>query len=84
MACPIEQSLNAHLSNLDEQDAKEQAIEMLAERMSAACTGAIGRVISASCYDFDYKTLINATNGSDEFNEMFYKVAEKLINSEGR
>jgi hypothetical protein len=83
MICPIQQSLNSHLSKLDAQDEKELAIELLAEKLSSAASLSISEVLRASAYDFDYKIVNNSTNGSYEFNEMLYKVAEKLINSLG-
>ena len=83
MVCPINQSLNAHLSKLDKEDERENAIEMLAQRMSSAATNAVGLVCASSPYDFSYKEMMNNTNGSDEYNEMFYKIAEKLIDSQG-
>jgi hypothetical protein len=83
MTCPIQQSLNAHLSKLDAQDEKEQAIEALAERLSSAASLAVANILRSSNYDLTYKTINNSTNGSDEFNEMFYKVAENLINNGG-
>lgn len=75
--------LNNHLLQLDDDSAKEEAIELLAEQLSSASSLAISNILRASAYDFEYKDVNNATNGSDEFNEMFYQVAEKLINSIG-
>jgi hypothetical protein len=60
---------------------KEEAIVALSEQLSAATSAAISQVARASAYDFEYKLLNNETNGSDEFNEMFYSIAENLINS---
>ena len=77
------ESLDQYLNRQDNADAKEEAIQFLAEQLTAASVSAVGQVGRASNYEFSYKLMINLTNGSDEFNEMFYKIAEKLIDSVG-
>lgn len=62
---------------------KEKAIQLLAEQMSCASSAAIDQVCMASNYEFSHKVKNNSTNGSDKFNDMFYEVAEKLIESVG-
>lgn len=76
-------TLDQHLRGLDEQEAKEEAIELLAEQMSCAASSAIAEVLRASAYEFSHKEVNNNTNGSDEFNELYYSIAEKLINTVG-
>jgi hypothetical protein len=78
-----EMMLNKHLYQLDADSAKEEAIELLAEQMSCASSAAIAHVLAASNYEVSYKNRNNLINGNDEFNEMFYLIAEKLINSAG-
>jgi hypothetical protein len=78
-----ETQLNKHMYQLDRESAKEEEIQLLAEQLVATSLSAIGSVARASKYDFDYTVLMNATNGSEEFNEMFYSVAKKLIDSVG-
>lgn len=81
MSCPVIKDLNAHLSKLEEQDDKEQSIESLAGQLSCVASLAVANFLRSSTYDFKHKSVNNETNGSDEFNEMFYKVAENLINN---
>ena len=76
-----EMMLNNHLYQLDADSAKEEAIELLAEQMSCASSAAIAHVLAASNYEISYKNRNNLINGNDEFNEMLYSIAEKLIKS---
>ena len=76
-------TLDQHLNNVDLEEAKEEAIQLLAEQMSCASSMAVAQVLTASNYEFSYKNRNNLTNGSDEFNDMFYEIAKKLINSVG-
>ena len=68
---------------LDAEAEKEKAINVLAEQLACASLSAVGEVAKASVYEFDYKFLMNSTNGSEEFYEMFHSIAKKLINSVG-
>ena len=77
------ESLDQYLNRQDNADAKEEAVQLLAEQLTVASVVAVGQIGRASNYEFSYKLMINLTNGSDEFNEMFYKIAEKLIDSVG-
>ena len=78
-----ETQLNKHMHQLDEDNAKEEAIELLAEQMSCASSAAIAHVLAASNYEISYKNRNNLINGSDEFNEMIHSIATKLIESVG-
>jgi hypothetical protein len=62
---------------------KERAITILAEQMSCASSAAVAQVCMASTHDVSFKVRNNETNGSDEFNDMFYEIAKKLIESVG-
>jgi hypothetical protein len=76
-------TLNNHMYQLDREEAKEEEIQLLTEQLVATAVSAIGSVARASNYDFDYVLLMNTTNGSEEFNDMFYEIAKKLIKSVG-
>ncbi len=60
---------------------KEKAIQLLAEQMSCAASAAVAHVCLASAHDVSFKVRNNETNGSEEFNGMFYEIATKLIES---
>ena len=62
---------------------RDYAIELLAEQLSSASVSVVGQVCMASNYEFSYKLMMNETNGSDKFNDMFYEIATKLIDSVG-
>ena len=80
-----EMMLNNHLYQLDADSAKEEAIELLAEQLIAATAKTARDVITASNYNLTACEVIKETDHSDEFNEMFYKIAENLIKiSEGK
>ena len=83
MADYHEQQLNKYMYQLDEESAKDEAIELLAEQMTCASSSAIAHVLTASNYDVSYKDRNNNTNGSEEFNELFYSIAKKLIDISG-
>jgi hypothetical protein len=68
---------------MNDDSARDSAIELLAEQLSCAASLSVTHVAIASTYEFEYKVVNNSTNGSDEFNEMFYKIATKLIDSAG-
>ena len=74
-------SIDQYLNNLDADESKEDSIKLLAEQLSCASSSAIAAVVRASNYGFKYKDVNNSTNGSEEFNNMFYEIAKTLINS---
>lgn len=78
-----ETQLNKHMYQLDEDSAKEEAIELLAEQLIATATKTARDVIAASNYDLTMLEVVGETAHSDEFNEMYYKIAEKLIKVSG-
>jgi len=72
--------LNEHFKKIDEADAKEQAIEELAEKMLLKATLAINEVVNSSIYDVSMATVTSYTNHNEQFNDVFYSLAEKIIN----
>ena len=80
--CYVSKQVDDHCEQLGNDDAREQAIESLAEHLSSAASLGVSNFLRLSRYDFSYKNINNLTNGSDEYNEMFYKIAEKLIDSQ--
>ena len=75
--------LDQHIAQMDVDSARDNAIELLAEQLSSAASNAVNNTCMASPYDFSHKAKNNLTNGSDDFNELFYDIAEKLIDSLG-
>lgn len=74
-------TLDQHLKSIDEDEAKEDAINLLAEQMLSASLVGINQATQASAYDFKYKDVMNATNGDEDFYNAFYEAAKKLIES---
>jgi hypothetical protein len=74
-------TLDQHLKGLDLEEAKEEAIQLLAEQLSLGAMASVTEVCMASNYEFSYKNRNNLTNGNDEFHEMYCSIAKKLINS---
>jgi hypothetical protein len=73
--------LNAHLKSLDDAEAKEIAIEALAERLMIEATKASRNVINAYNNHLSMTDVVKITSNSEEFNDVFYKIAEKVINA---
>lgn len=81
--CHHENQLNKYLAQEDANEAKDAAIELLAEQMIATATATVRETLNVSTYNFTMTDIIGVTSHNDEFNEVFYKAAEKLINSLG-
>ena len=75
MAMSIDQSLSAQ----EDAEAKDEAIELLAEQLIATATKAARDVIAASNYNLTMLEIVNETSHSTEFNELYYSAAKKLI-----
>lgn len=75
-------TLGKHLAQLDEDEARDDAIHLLAEQLLSASLVGINAVAKLPGNDFKYKDVMNATNGDEDFYNAFYEVAKKLINSE--
>lgn len=79
----MSESTDQFLDRQENSEAREDSIKLLAEQLSCSASFGISQALMASSYDFKYKDVNNNTNGSDEFNELFYSIAEKLIDSVG-
>ena len=77
--CKVTSDLNKHLSDLDKEQAREDAIENLGEALELAAFKAMRDVINAGIY--------SDAAPSDLFecdSEYFYEVAEKIIKAAER
>ena len=77
-----EQQLNKHMYQLDEDSAKDEAIELLAEQLMVAAFRAMRDVLTASNYDLTASDTHTEAN-KEEFNDMYYGIAERLIKVSG-
>jgi hypothetical protein len=74
-------TLDQHLNLLAEIDARDDAIETLAEQLTVASTMATREVMRASNYEVSSCDILAETNHNELFNEVFYAIAEKFIDS---
>jgi hypothetical protein len=74
-------TLDQQLNLLAEIDARDDAIETLAEQLTVAATMATREVMRASNYEVSSCDILTETNHNESFNEVFYAIAEKFIDS---
>lgn len=77
-------TLDQHLNSMSEDEARDEAIELLAEQLIATAIKTARDVVVASTYDLSMMDVTKAID-STEFSEVYYQMAEKMIDiSEGK
>ena len=74
-------SLDQYLSIQEDDEAREEAIETLAEQMIVAAMLSTRDVLRASAYEITKSDILSATDHDEAFNEIFYAMAEKFVDS---
>jgi hypothetical protein len=68
---------------MNDDSARDYAIELLAEELSIAAALAVTRVAIASHYEFRWQVVNSPSHNIDGFGDVFHKIATKLIDSVG-
>ena len=74
-----EAQLDKHLTGIDEQDAKDSAIELLAEQLMSIAEKSAKEILDATSYHISHSDVQKAINECDKFNEAFEEIATALI-----
>lgn len=71
--------LNEHLQDRDDAEAREQAVETLAESLIRNAMRSARDTLIPTDYNLWMSDIVNATSHDEAFNELYYAIAERLI-----
>lgn len=75
------ETVDQYLTRQESGDSEEAAIELLAEQLMKTAIETAGQVLMASTYNVTAADRWASFN-TDEFNEVYYAIAKKLIDSD--